>query len=276
MTNLRAPRIIIFDWHGTLADTNDAMYRAMDDMLGRLRQLGLDRRLADSAESRTDDDRKLVEFVRSHQRLHPKVVADRRASRTDLLEVLFSGDEEAKDKANLAYNNCYRHHVGDVKPFAHGVRCMLAELRALGVKLGILTNRSREFLDKELEAIERGTWIPFFDSTVTGSDTNYLKPSPIPVFRALRDFEAAPGTDVWYLGDSQSDTITAKTAGITSIFFNGARGDKKWIESVFPGTEAQPYRPDCVVTDYREFLELVKRVISRNTSSKEDDPGNGS
>ncbi len=260
MTTLRAPRIIIFDWHGTLVDTNAAMYQAMDDMLNGVGRLGLDRRLIDTAKSKTNDDRKLVEYVRKHQRLHPKVVSDRKASRTDLLEVLFGGDEQAKDIANREYNACYRHHYGDVEPFESGIRSVLSELRERGIRLGILTNRSREFLDKELETIEQGTWIPLFHASVSGGDTEQLKPSPAPVYRALKEFGADPGADVWYVGDSTSDTVTAKTAGITSIFFNGAQGNAEWIKTIFPGTAAHPHQPDCVVKSHRELLKLVKIV----------------
>lgn len=250
----------MFDWHGTLVDTNDAMYQAMDDMLDKIDQLGLGHRLTGLEKSKTDDDRKLVEYVRTHHRLHPKVVADRRASRTDLLEVLFGSDEQAKEIANQAYNGCYRHHYGDVRAFGPGIRDLLSELRALGIRLGILTNRAREFLDKELETIEQGSWRPYFDSTVSGSDTDQLKPSPAPVLRALQDFDEVPGTDIWYVGDSTSDTISAKSAGIASIFFNGARGSAEWIATIFPGTAAHPHRPDWVVDDLADLLELVKRT----------------
>ena len=258
MNVLCPPKIILFDWHGTLVDTNDAMYLAMDDMLSKMGQLGLDRRLADSGIGKTDDDRKLIEYVRAYQRLHPQIVSDRRTSRTDLLEILFGSDEKAKDIANRAYNDCYRHHYGNVKPLRRGIRNILSELRDQGIGLGILTNRSREFLDKELEAIEQGTWVAFFDSTVSGGDTYPLKPSPDPVFRALRDFEAMPGADVWYVGDSKSDTISAKAAGITSIFFNGGRGDAEWIEAIFPGTAEDPHKPDCILDDHQDLLKLVK------------------
>lgn len=258
MNDLRAPRIILFDWHGTLVDTSDAMYRSMDDMLQRMDRYGLTERLASPSKSKTDDNRKLVEYVRTQRRLHPKVISDRKASRTDLLEVLFGSDEQAKETANRVYNECYGYRFGDVGPFEPGIRVVLSELRGLGIRLGILTNRSREFLEKELANIEEGTWTRWFDSIVSGGDTEYLKPSPAPVYRALRDFDATPGADVWYVGDSTSDTIAAKTAGITSIFFNGAQGDAQWIESIFPGTAAHPHRPDCVVQSFRELLELVR------------------
>lgn len=268
MTTLTAPRIIIFDWHGTLVDTNDAMYRAMDDMLGAMGGLGLSDRLADRAQSKSDDDRKLVEYVRTNRRLHPKIVADQKASRTDLLEVLFAGDGQAKDIANHAYNGCYRNHYGDVKPFAPGIRDLLLELRNLGIRLGILTNRSREFLDKELETIEQGTWAQLFDSTVSGVDTLDLKPSPAPIYKALQDFAATPGPDIWYVGDSASDTISAKTAGITNVFFNGAQGDAEWIATIFPGTDAHPHQPDCVVGNFQDLLTLVKRVIANDARTR--------
>jgi phosphoglycolate phosphatase len=259
--DLPAPRVILFDWHGTLVDTSGAMYRAMDDMLRELDRLGLGDRLTVRKKRKTDDDRKLVAYVRAHQRLHPKVVADRKASRTDLLEVLFGGDQEAKDIANAAYNDCYRSHYGDVRPLQSGVRELLSELQDLGIRLGILTNRSREFLEKELEAIEGGAWRPYFESTVSGTDTRHLKPSPAPVQKALQDLGEAPGKHVWYVGDSVSDTVSAKTAGIASIFFNGAGGDSEWIESIFPGTALHPYRPDGIVETYRDLSRLVMLAI---------------
>lgn len=261
MTLLRSPRIILFDWHGTLVDTNDAMYRAMDDMLDGIERLGLADRLADPRACNRDDDRALLAYVRAHHRLLPRVVSERRTSRTDLLEILFRGDEEAKQQANAAYNACYRNHFGDVKPLAPGIRDLLSDLCQRGVRLGILTNRAREFLDRELATVDGGTWAPFFDDSVSGDDCAELKPSPAPVLRALRNFGAEPATDVWYVGDSTSDTIAAKTAGVASIFFKGGRGDAGWVESLFPGTAAFPHRPDRVIEDHRELLALVKSAL---------------
>jgi phosphoglycolate phosphatase len=262
MPVLFPPKIVIFDWHGTLVDTSEAMYQAMDDMLRGIAQLGLIHRLIDSAKSKTADDRKLVEYVRVHHRLHPKIVSDRKASRTDLFEVLFGSDKQAKDVANQAFNGCYRRHYGAVVPFEPGIRSLLSELRDLGIKLGILTNRSREFLDRELETIEHGTWNSLFDSIVSGNDTDSLKPSPAPVYRVLQDLDAAPGTDVWYVGDSVSDTVSAKTAGITSVFFNGVKGDEEWINTIFPGTPEHPHQPDHIVNDYLTLSRLIKTIIA--------------
>ena len=39
--SISAPSVLIFDWHGTLVDTHDAMFSAMEDMLPQLAE-GID------------------------------------------------------------------------------------------------------------------------------------------------------------------------------------------------------------------------------------------
>jgi len=261
------PRIILFDWHATLVDTMDAMYQATNDMLGMLEQLGLLHRLVPPERSKTVADRKLVDYVRRHRQLHPKIVAEKKVSRTDLLEVLFGRDEEAKEMAHAAFSRCYRHHYGDVSPFEPEVREVLSQIRKLGIRIGILSNRAREFLEQELEFVEAGTWFRLFDSVVAGGDTSRLKPAPDPVYKALEDMKAFSGTDVWYVGDSTTDVISAKAAGVTSIFFNGAGWKRSWIQNIFPGTDQFPDQPDYVVDNFGELLGLVRQSLERDAAA---------
>lgn len=265
-----APRIILFDWHATLVDTMEAMYQAMDDMLAMLDRIGLASRLVSPDKSKNDEDRKLVAFVREHRRLHPKIIKDRKVSRTDLLEVLFGDDQEAKEIAHQAFNECYQHHYGDVTPLESNLREVLIELRRMGLKLGILSNRSREFLLHELDCIDHGTWFALFDVIVAGDDTARLKPAPDPLVRALEILRERPGLDIWYIGDSTTDTTAAKLAGITSIFYNGAEWDDRWLAKIFPGTMDHPHRPDAVVRDFPGFLELVKAARQAQTAGEGD------
>ena len=90
------PRVILFDWHATLVDTLDAMYHAVDDVLPHLEELGLLDRLLKPSQSKTVEDAKLVSYVRRYRRLHPKIKAARKISRTDIFELLFGPDEDAK------------------------------------------------------------------------------------------------------------------------------------------------------------------------------------
>lgn len=261
------PRIILFDWHATLVDTMDAMYQATNDMLGMLDRLGLLHRLVPSERSKTVADRKLVDYVRQHRRLHPKIVAEKKVSRTDLLEVLFGRDEEAKEIAHNAFSRCYSHHYGDVSPFEPGIREVLSRIRRLGIRIGILTNRDRQFLEHELENLEAGTWFRLFDSVVAGGDTSRLKPAPDPVHKAVEDMKARTGPDVWYVGDSTTDVASAKQAGVTSIFFNGAGWKRSWIQNIFPGTDDHPHQPDYVVDSFAELLTLVRQSLDQDTAA---------
>lgn len=260
---LERPSVVLFDWHATLVDTLDAMYRAVDDVLPELAELQLLDRLVKPEDSRSIDDRRLVEYVRSFGKLHPKIKADRKISRTDIFEVLFGNDEEAKRIAHEAFNRHYRKHFGDVQPFEPEVREVLEALRALGLKVGVITNRDREFFATELEKVDATGWTHLFDTSVCGDDAERRKPNPDQVLLATRNVGAEPGPHVWYVGDSTTDTVAAKTAGVTSIFFNGAQWDRDWLDKIFPGTERFPHRPDAVVNDFSEFWAMVLACLEK-------------
>ena len=258
---LAAPRVVLFDWHATLVDTLDAMYHAVDDALARFPELGLVESLITHEQCKTAEDARLVDYVREHMQLHPKIKAERRISRTDIFEVLFGPDEEAKQVAHAAFNDAYRQHYGQVQPFEGGELELLEEMHALKVKLGILTNRDREFFEDELGRVDGGAWAGLFDTTVCGCDTDRRKPNPDPVLKALANLGVPPGADCWYLGDSTTDVIAAKRAGITSVFFNGAGWTHEWINKIFPGTPAHPHQPDAIVDSFVEFRWLVEECL---------------
>ena len=259
---LTPPRVVLFDWHATLVDTLDAMYTAVDEMLPRLPELGLLDRLVSPARSRSAEDARLVEHVRQHLRLHPKVKADRRISRTDIFEILFGGDEDVKHIAHEAFNEAYRRHFGEVHPFEGGELALLKELHAFDVKIGVLTNRDREFFEHELTAIEGGAWKDLFDVTVCGGDTYRRKPNPEPILKALELLQQPADLSCWYLGDSSTDVASSCRAGVSPLFFNGAGWDRAWLDKVFPGTPAHPEQPLAIVDTFAEFRWLFEECLS--------------
>ena len=236
------------------------MYRAIDDVLPQLGKLGLVERLIEPAQSKTVEDAKLVEYVRDRQRLHPKIKADRKISRIDIFEILFGDDIEAKLIAHESFNQCYERHCGEVQPFEPGARAMLAQLRHMRILIGVLSNRDREFLDYELQLIEEGSWSWLFDTVVGGDDAKWRKPAPDPVLKALENLEESASAACWYVGDSTTDTISAKLAGVTSVFYNGANWQPHWLMKIFPGSEQHPHQPDAVVDNFAELLTLVQKA----------------
>ena len=249
--------MILFDWHATLVDTLDAMYYAVDDMLPDFHGLGLMELMVTPQDSKTPDDARLVAYVREYAQLHPKIKADRKISRTDIFEVLFGDNEDAKKIAHRAFNHHYRTHYGTVAAFEPGVRAVLEGLRNLEISVGVITNRDREFFEHELAAVEGTGWTHLFDADVCGDDTPLRKPHPDQLLLAAEKLGHSSDPSVWYVGDSTTDMIAAKRAGMTGVFFNGAQWDLPWLHNIFPGTRRHPEKPDVVVNDFSEFWALV-------------------
>jgi phosphoglycolate phosphatase len=254
--------VVLFDWHATLVDTLDAMYAAVDEMLPRLPQLGLVQKLVPSSQSRSEEDARLVRYVRENLQLHPRIKADRRISRTDIFEILFGANEDVKHIAHEAFNQAYQRHYGEVHPFDGGELALLKELRTFNVEMGVLTNRDREFFEHELAAVEGGAWIDLFDVTICGGDTYRRKPNPEPILKALEKLNQPAGPACWYLGDSSTDVAASRRAGVTPVFFNGAGWDDAWLDQVFPGTKQHPEQPAAIVDTFAEFRWLFEYCLS--------------
>jgi len=263
IANLSAPKAILFDWHATLVDTLDAMYHAVDDMLPELNELGLMERIVKPEDSKTSEDARLVEYVSSYNKLHPRIKADRKISRTDIFEVLFGEDQEAKQIAHAAFNTHYRNHFGTVLPFEPRVRELLEELRKLPITLGVITNRDREFFEHELSAVEGTGWKELFDVDLCGDDTERRKPHPDQLIQATQRLNIESNKEVWYVGDSTTDIIAAQRAGQTGVFFNGAQWDQTWLNKIFPGDERHPHKPDVIVNNFSEFWAMVLACRSK-------------
>lgn len=257
------PEVVLIDWHATLVDTHDAMYHAIDDVLPRLRELDLLDHLINPEDSKTIEDAKLVKYVRDHHRLHPKITAQRKISRTDIFEVLFGDDQAAKKRIHEAFDACYRNYVSDVHPLEPHIRTHLERLRASGVPIGVISNRKRDFLEHELRIVDDTGWEDLFDVIVSGDDVARRKPHPDMLLEALNRLGIQPGKHCWYVGDSTTDVIAAKEAGVTAVFYNGAHWPESWLDKIFPNTVRHPHRPDAVVESIGELIDLVRHMLAQ-------------
>jgi len=255
------PSTILFDWHATLVDTRDAMYHAVDDVLPKLVELGLIERLVTPEDSRTVEDARLVKYVRDNARLHPKIKSERKVSRTDIFEVLFGPDHEAKRIAHQEFDNCYRKHVGEAVPLEDGIPDMLRKLHDSNIRVGLISNRKREFMLHEVANVGGEDWRGYFETMVCGDEVQHRKPWPDLLLMAMQNLGVTPNTNCWYVGDSTTDVIAAKQAKATAIFYNGAGWDRTWIDKIFPGTVRHPHKPDAVINHFTELTSLVERFL---------------
>lgn len=255
------PRAIVLDWHATLVDTMDAMYHAVDDVIPKLSELGLIDRLVKPEHSKTIEDTKLVRYIREHGHLHPKIKAERKISRTDIFEVLFGTDREAKEIAHREFDKSYGKHFGAVKPMEPDARKNLQALRDMDIKLGVVSNRARTFMAHEIYTVDGSGWQDLFDTIVCGDDVEHRKPHPDLILKALKNLDEPAAPSCWYVGDSTTDVIAAKEAGVTAVFYNGSGWDQVWIDKIFPGTVRHPREPDVVVNNLAELLALAQRLV---------------
>ncbi len=261
-----SPQVVLFDWHATLVDTMDAMYYALDEVLPRLEQLNLIDRLVPEGRSKTPEDEKLVRYARQHTRLHPKIKAQRKISRTDIFEVLFGPDEEAKTIAHREFDRHYARFFGPVKPLEEDSRERLNDLKAMGLRIGVLSNRNRQFMAHEIYTVDSTGWHELFDTMVCGDDVTRRKPHPDLILKALSNLEAKADEHCWYVGDSTTDVIAAKEAGVTAVFYNGANWDEAWLRKIFPRSGRHPHGPDLVTRNLAELIGIVRRAMESESS----------
>lgn len=105
-----------------------------------------------------------------------------------------------------AYN--LRHHDDLVRAFP-GVNAAVDDLRASGVRLGVVTSKRRDTALRGIELIGAAGW---FETIVALEDTRRHKPDPEPVRVALERLGVAPERAA-YVGDSPHDMASGRAAG---------------------------------------------------------------
>ena len=125
--------------------------------------------------------------------------------------------EERRKEAEHFYKDVYcpvhlRCKNERTKPFAGEKEC-LAALRARGIRLGIVTNKSQAAAD----LLARTLLAPFGFSAVFGNrDGVPVKPDPALARMALEALGAS-AAEAAFVGDGETDVQTAKNAGMRGV-----------------------------------------------------------
>lgn len=119
------------------------------------------------------------------------------------------GSEEAIER----FYRCYRaEHDRHAHVFPE-VEAMLSALRARGVALGIVTNKGRSSTQITLEAFGLAH---HFSAIRSGDDVARPKPDPTGIVEVMRELGADRRRSV-YVGDSPSDMLAARAAGVRAL-----------------------------------------------------------
>ncbi|WP_100487978.1 HAD family hydrolase [Sporolactobacillus pectinivorans] len=147
-------------------------------------------------------------------------------------------------KAIELYYQIYENEHQDFVARNSDILNLLNELRNREINVGVITGKSRRAYQISEKALG---FKGLFESVVTGDDVAIPKPDPSGILQTLSKFDASKETSI-YIGDSNSDILAGKAAGIHTAAV-------QWL----PVTQSSSYpsNPDFYWTKVDDFMRLL-------------------
>lgn len=208
-----APRAILFDLDGTLADTAPDLAAA-------------------------------VNLLRSVRGLTPTPYAVLRptasAGARGMIGAAFglAPGDEGYEALRLEWFNNYQAAMAVHSTLFGGVAELLAGITVAGMAWGVVTNKPARFTDPLLPLIGLG----HAACVISGDTTAHAKPHPAPLFEAARRLGLAPEA-CWYVGDDLRDIEAGRAAGMVTVAcgwgYCGAHAPSSWGADFLIDTPAE-------------------------------------
>lgn len=225
MTHLppAAPRAILFDLDGTLADT-------APDLAAAMNRLRLDAGLEETP----------------YELLRPVASAGARG----LIGAAYGKqpDDEGYEELKVGFLNNYAGSLAKHSSLFDGVPALLAGLAELGLQWGVVTNKAARFTDPLIPLIG----LQAAGCVISGDTTPHPKPHPAPLFEAARRLGLAPET-CWYVGDDRRDIEAGRAAGMRTVAC-------AW--GYCGAVEPQGWNADHLLATPLELLPLLRGVVA--------------
>ncbi len=175
---------ILFDYDGTLMDTNEVVLQSWQHTFRTLR---------------------------GHEE-DPAVI--RKTFGEPLVMTLAKTFPEVPVEKSLeVYRSFQREVFTDFVEVFPGMLELLEELKQRGYKMGLVTSRTK---DTTWAGLEHYDMAKYFDAVITAGDTDKHKPDPTPIFITLEHMGSAP-SEALMVGDTMFDLECAKNAGVKSV-----------------------------------------------------------
>ncbi len=184
---LAAPRAILFDLDGTLADT-------APDLAGAVNRLRRQRGLEPTP----------FHLLRPHAS----------SGARGLIGAAFGLQPGDKDYEALrvAFLESYEANLALESRLFDGIHALLDRLQTIGLPWGIVTNKAARYTDALVPQIG----LQRAGCVISGDTTPHPKPHPAPLLEAARRLELAP-QDCWYVGDDLRDIQAGQAAGMATV-----------------------------------------------------------
>jgi len=196
---MNPPSAILFDWDNTLIDNWSAIHSALNDTLTAFGQptWTLDEAMSRVRESMRDS--------------FPRLFGERWT--------------EARDHFYAGFR---ARHLDGLRVCA-GAEALLALCRAARIPIAVVSNKNGALLRAEVAHLR---WEDWFDAVLGAGDSARDKPDPQPAYDALELLKTPVSSEVWFVGDTETDVDCALAAGLTAI--------------LLPGTPNVPPRPQAL------------------------------
>ncbi len=211
---------VIFDFDGTIMDTNDVIIGSWQEVYRTLRgkEGDLDYILSTFGEP----------LETSMENSFPEVPVD---------------------VSVKIYRDWHHEKFLDMIKLFPGVEEMIKEVKARGFKTGIATSRLRKSLYMGLNKYDL---VKYFDAIVPVEDIEAAKPAPDMIYKVLGMLGSQPEAAIM-VGDSRLDILCARNAGVPSVLVGwSATLAGKTKEDFAPG-EA----PDYIIQTPEELFDII-------------------
>ncbi|MBQ9930945.1 MAG: HAD-IA family hydrolase [Firmicutes bacterium] len=157
----------------------------------------------------------------------------------------FFPDKDVEECVEI-YRSYHRDNFGPRITLFPGVKDLLAELKARGLKVGLATSRLHA---TTVEGLEKYELAEYFDYVLTANDTDKHKPDPTPLLMTLEKLGSTPEESLM-VGDTVFDFLCARNAGVKFVLVG-------W-QVAFPKDMLEsPEGPEYIIKDAKDLLTLV-------------------
>ena len=158
--------------------------------------------------------------------------------------------KELADKVKAAFKAYYdQDYLKNTKPY-EGMPQALDELKAMGLKIAVFSNKPDEFAGKVCTALFGDR----FDLVAGNRPGIPVKPDPAGLFLALEKLGVTPEECV-YCGDSCVDMDTGKNAGILTVGVEWGFRDRKELEE---------HDACYLLQSPSQLPDLLRRLMNQN------------
>ena len=223
MPVLKKPRMMLIDVDGTLVDSVPDLAYCVDEMMK-----ALGRPAHGEASVRNWVGNGVERLVR-------------RALTGEL-----DGEPPEADYARAypIFIGLYRENTSKRSLLYPGVRDGLDSLKAMGIRLGCVTNKAAQFTEPLLKDL--GIFADF-EIVISGDTLPQKKPDPAPLLHGARFFGVGPG-DAMMVGDSVSDVKASRAAGFQIVCMSYGYNH---------GRDIRDFGPDAVIDSLTELPPLL-------------------